>query len=295
VGAAAAGVLALAPLALHQAGAGHADWIARLGMITRLKEVAATFVNGETGRFISQPLRWRYAVLPLALGVAAMVLLARRASTTELRAGGLALVVAAGSVLLALISAAAGSDYLLARNLLPVLMPLLAAVAIGVACRDAGRLGMGIGAALVAYWLAFAVYVDVRPRLQRPDWRDIAADIGPPAGPRAIVTSGQGGVPLHYYLHIPYLPVHSPAPPIRVREVDVISVGVPPPRRGTGLPRPFRHSGQRTAKTVTLTRYAAPRPVPVPWHQLLNHYTGFFNRDVLVQGAAARALARRGG
>jgi len=294
-GAVAAGALALAPLAVHQADAGHADWIGHIGMLTRLKEMAVTFVNGETGRFISQPLRWRYAVIPLALLAAALTLLPFRASPAERRRAGLVLTVAAGSLLLALLAAAGGKDYVLARNLLPALTPLLAAAAIGLACRGSGRPGLAIGSALVAYWLAFAVYVDLRPRLQRPDWRDVAADLGRPAGPREIVIGGQGLVPLRYYLPSHSIELHSPHPPMPVREVDVVSVGAPPPRPGTGLPPAFRRTGRISEGTVTLTRYLAPRPVPVPWEQLLGHYTGFFSRDVLAQGKGAPTALEHGG
>jgi mannosyltransferase len=284
VGAVAAVGLALAPLAIHQADAGHADFIGRLGMGTRLWETAVTAVNGETGRFISQPLRDRYAILPLILIGAALALLAWRATARERRAAGLALAVAAGSVLLTLGAAAVGVDYLLARNLLPALALLLVVVAIGVAGRRSGRLGLCIGGALAAYWLAFAVYVDLRPRLQRPDWRDAAAQLGPAVGPREIVASGQGSVPLRYYLEGRSIQVRDPRPPVSVVEVDVVSVGEPPPRPGTGLPAPFRELGRQSHETVTVSRYRASRPLPVPWEQLLDHYTGSFSRDVLAQG-----------
>jgi mannosyltransferase len=292
VGAVAAVGLALAPLAIHQADAGHADFIGRLGMPTRLGETAVTAVNGETGRFISQPLRARYAVPPLLLIAAALALLPWRATAREQRAAGLALAIAAASVLLTLGAAAVGVDYLLARNLLPALVPLLAAVAIGVAGRRSGRLGLCIGGALAAYWLAFALYVDLRPRLQRPDWRDAAAGLGPAAGPREIVASGQGSVPLRYYLEGRSIQVRDPRPALPVVEVDVVSVGEPPPRRGTGLPTAFRELGRQTHETVTVTRYRAPHPVPVPWEQLLDHYTGSFSRDVIAQGVAPAALGK---
>ena len=292
-GGVAVGALALAPLAVHQANAGHADWIGRLGMVTRLKETAVTMASGETGRFISQPLHGRYAVIPLLLAGAALALLLIRGSRSELRATGLALAVAAGSLLLALLAAAAGKDYVLARNLLPALLPVLGAVAAGIACRGSGRLGLGLGAVLVAYWLAFAVYVDLRPRLQRPDWRDLAADIGAARVPREIVTSGQGTVPLRYYLPGRTIELHSPHPPIPVREVDVVSVGLPPPRAGTGLPPGFRDAGRRSDETVTVTRYVAPRAIAVPWQMLLSHYTGFISRDVLAQAVAGISSARQ--
>jgi hypothetical protein len=259
-------------------------------MLTRLKETAGSFVSGETGRFINQPLRLRYAVLPLALLAVALALLAWRASASEQRAAGIALTVAGGSLLLGLAAAVVGQDFVLDRNLLPLLIPLLAVAAIGLASQGSGRLGLGVAAILVAYWLAFAVYVDLRPRLQRADWRDVAADLGSPSGPREIVTSGQGAVPLRYYLPDRTVEVHSARPAIPVREVDVVSIGAPRVSP-TGLPRSFRPAGQVSEHTVTLTRYVAPRPVAVPWHQLLNHDTGFFSRDVLAQGVAAPTAA----
>ncbi len=287
-------VIALAPLAIHQSDAGHANWIGRLGMGTRLKETAVTAVNGETGRFISQPLPTRDALVPLALLAVALLLVPWRGSGAERRGAGLALTVAAGTLGLTLLAAAAGKDYLLARNLLPALIPVLAAAAIGICARRAGRLGLGVGAALLAYWFAFALYVDARPRLQRPDWRDLAADIGPPKGPREIVTSGQATVPLRYYLPDRTIELYDPKPAIPVREVYVVSVGVPPPRSGTGLPAPFRYAGRQSEKTTTVVRYLAPRPTPVPWAELLDHYTGYVSRDVLAQGVAV-ASAKRGG
>ena len=129
--------------------------------------------------------------------------------------------------------------------------------------------------------------------MQRPDWRDLAADIGPARVPREIVTSGQATVPLRYYLP-GTIELHSPQPPIPVKEVYVVSVGVPPPRPDTGLPSAFRAAGRQTESTTTVTRYRAARPTPVPWSDLLDHYTGFISRDVLAQGVRARS-AKRGG
>jgi mannosyltransferase len=285
--------LALLPLAIHQSDAGHANWIARLSMGTRLKETAVTAVNGETGRFINQRLPARDAVVPLLLLALALLLVPVRGSPAGRRGAGLALTVAAGTLVLALLAAAAGKDYLLARNLLPALVPVLAAAAIGISSRGAGRLGIGVGAALLAYWLAFAIYVDAKPRLQRPDWRDLAADIGAAPAPREIVTSGQATVPLRYYLPRT-IELHSPQPPIPVREVYVVSVGVPPARSDTGLPPAFRAAGRQTESTTTVTRYRAGRPTPVPWSDLLNHYTGFISRDVLAQGVPAGSVKRGG-
>ena len=112
------------------------------------------------------------------------------ASGGERRAAGVPLAIAAAAVgipvLLAL--ASPGKDYVLARNLMPALVPLLVAVAFAVTLRGARRRGPVLGAALFAYSLGFCVWASLSPALQRPDWGAVAAKLGEPAAPRAIVT-----------------------------------------------------------------------------------------------------------
>ena len=64
----------------------------------------------------------------------------------------------------------------LARNLLPALVPLLVAVAIGVTLGGARRAGLLVGAALVAYSLGFSALASLSPALQRPDWQAVDID-----------------------------------------------------------------------------------------------------------------------
>ena len=71
---------------------------------------------------------------------------------------------------LALALLAPGKDYVLARNLMPALVPLLAAVAVGVTLRRARRGGVVVASVLVAYSLGFCIWASVSPALQRPDW-----------------------------------------------------------------------------------------------------------------------------
>ena len=52
-------------------------------------------------------------------------------------------------------AALVGKDYVVERNLLPALVPLLAVAAIGFATDGARRLGLLLAVALCAYWLAF--------------------------------------------------------------------------------------------------------------------------------------------
>ena len=103
-------------------------------------------------------------------------------------------------VALSALAAAIGKDYVVERNLLPALVPLAVAGAIGFATDGARRLGLLLAVALFAYWVAFDIHVTQTPNLQRPDFREITEGLGPPHGPRAIVTWKLAADPVRFYL-----------------------------------------------------------------------------------------------
>jgi mannosyltransferase len=255
--------LALSPIALHQAQGSNNDWIATFHLTRRLHDAGIAFLAGETGLL-------RHALAPAALCAAAV-----------------ALAVGGGSVALALLFAAAGQDFVLGRNLLPALIPLALVVAVGIAAPRSGRLGLAVGLCLVVYWLAFDVYADFRPALQREDWRAVATRIGPPLGrPRALVVWEEGGEPLAFYLDSGERQAkwkewrHGPVP---VSEVVVIS-GRPPPRRHRALPRSFHQVQRLTEGRMTLIRYRAGHPIALRWGRLIKNFTGYRNDVVLLDG-----------
>jgi hypothetical protein len=85
--------------------------------------------------------------------------------------------------------AAAGADYVITRNMLAALVPLLIVLAAGFGARAAGRLGIAGAAALCALSVALVVAVPLDARYQRSDWRAIAEALGPAPASRAIVIS----------------------------------------------------------------------------------------------------------
>ncbi len=176
--------LLLAPLAIHQMSIGHAEWIGTFSLGHRLWETAATFVTGETGDIIGQPERPAIAFVPLALCLGAFALLAARADRDERRAAALPLVVGvvAVGVPVALALLSSSKDYVLARNVLPALIPLLIAIAIALTLPAARRLGAILAAALLAYSLGFCIWVSFSPEFQRPNWDAVASRLGEPAG-----------------------------------------------------------------------------------------------------------------
>jgi hypothetical protein len=242
---------------------GHAEWIGSFSLGHRLWEAAGSFVSGETGDIIGEPERPGLAIFPLGCVLAALALLPWRGSRDEKRAAALPLAVAACAVALpvALALGASGKDYVLARNLLPALLPLLVVVAIAVSSAGARRLGAVLGSALVLYSLGFCLAVAKLPSLQKPDWNAVAAKLGEASGPRAMVTWTIGEAPLRYYLASDSFQVRAvEGYPWFLHEVDFISDGrVPAPPPGVLGPS-FRPAGSFAAGRLFVRRYRLPGP-----------------------------------
>jgi mannosyltransferase len=289
IGAVLAVGLALLPLISAQVNPTHIGWIDHSPLSTRLFETGVSFLAGETGHVIAEPPRERFAVIPVVLIAVALLLLALRAGPRERRGAALGLVVGLGVVVLACGAALAGKDYIVERNLLPALIPLAAAIAVGFGTDGARRTGVACAALLCAYWLAFDVHVARTPNLQRPDFRDLTEQLGPPTGPRAIVTWKLAADPIQFYLSGGSERVYSGETP--VREIDVVSKPVVA-RKPPGLPPGFRPVQRLRLERLTLTRYMSPRLREVPFHVLRDARTGFGSNAVVADGLppAARGI-----
>ncbi len=289
VGGVALAGLALAPIALHQAQGKNNNWIATFGMAGRLRETGISFFVGEAGLL-------KHALAPMALFAVAVGLLLLRGGVREKRGAAVALAIGGGSVLLALAFAAAGQDFVLERNLLPVLIPLALVGAAGIAAPRAGWLGIGVGVVLVAYFLAFCVYSDFRPALQRDDFRSVATAIGPPRGPRAILVWEQGDEPLAFYIgagETRVKPKQWRRAPRAVSEVDVVSGRPPPPGARSALPPTFHRVQQTALGRMTLIRYRAARPQRLGWSRIARNFTGYANNAILIDRRLSPALQGR--
>jgi mannosyltransferase len=251
---AAAGVgavgIMLLPLALVQSGTGNNDFIAQEALSGRMKDVPALFFAAPLGTLRQSAIPVALALLGVGLGLAAT-------RGPERRGVHLALGLSAATVLLPLALIPFGVDYFLARNLLPGLIPLLIAVAIGFATIRFPRSGLVLAAALVAFLLAFWVHVERTEWLQRDDWRAAAAAIGGPRGPRAIIAPGGGAVPLEHYLPGAREDEGYAGP---VREVAVL--GWPrSPAPALNPPRPFQLVERKKVDfQFTLWRFRSPEP-----------------------------------
>ncbi len=281
--------IAVAPVAIHQMSLGHADWIGNFSLGHRLAETAATFVTGETGDIIARPERPWLAFVPLALSLGALALLLRRRASRERRAASrpLLLVAAAIGIPAALALTAASKDFVLARNLIPALVPLLAAIGIAISSPASRRLGAVVGSLLFAYSLGFCVLASVDEQFQRPNWSAVAERMGEPDGPRATVTWTLGEAPLRYYLSTGAIQVRaSESYDWLVKEVDFVSDGTmpaPPPRLlGPG----FHQVADEDTGRLTIRRYRFRPPglAPLRLRQVRAAQLDFRTNGVLLDG-----------
>lgn len=290
VGAVVAAGLALLPLISAQVNPTHIGWIDHSLLSTRLFETGVSFLAGETGHVIAEPPREHFALIPAALVAIALLLVALRGSRRERRGVALGLTVGVGVVLLATGTALTGKDYIVERNLLPALIPLAVAAAIGFGTAGARRVGVVCAALLCAYWLAFDIHVARTPNLQRPDFRELTERLGPPRQPRAILTWKLAADPIQFYLHGPSERVYSGEIP--VREIDVVSKPVVA-RKPVGLPPGFHPVERLRLERLTLTRYMSSRPQQVPFYVLRDARTGFGSNAVVADGLLPGAGASR--
>lgn len=259
--------LLLAPLALHQMSHGHAEWISLSSLGHRIWETASAFVVGETADLIARPERPELAVVPLFLCLCAFLLLLVRGEREDRRAAIVPSSVALATVGIPLLLAVlpGGKDFVLARNLIPAVLPLLVVVAVAVTMPSARRLGAAIGASLLVYSFGFSVWASFSPDLHRPDWSAVATKMGEPDAPRATVTWTIGQAPLRDYLETGAIEViPSEGYDWLVREVNFVSYGEAPPPAPGMLGPGFRETAREQVGQLFIRRYRLPGPGLVP-------------------------------
>lgn len=278
--------LALVPLALAQRGTGHADYIARDALATRVLQVPKQLLIGY-----ASPVQTVTGALALALvlaGAGWSLVAGRHLGSTPMR---LTLATAATGLLLPIVLAVAGIDFLNTRNLLPALAPLTAVAAAGFAAPSARRWAPWCAAGLVTVFTVVVVLVDTHPAYQRPDFRDAVHALGAARAPRVLLVSPANGL----------LPIQAYAPDVgvlftsaTVTELDIVDVAAqsapstpPGPLTGIAAPSGFARVGSVVRPGYTLVRYRAAVPTAVAAVALAALPVGG-NREVLIQTPGAR-------
>ncbi len=271
--------LALIPLILTQGGHG-TQWIGEWALGSRLEAIPQYYLTGYTGAALGHGIELLVALVLLA-GFAYGLWCAL--TPREERGALIALTVLAGGVLIPVVLALVGVDYLAPRNLVAAMVPLSALLAIVIVAQRTGRVGAALAALAALAFLALTIDIDLSPRLQRGDWSGVASVLRPPApapgastgapagattAGSAIVTAQLGSAPLEYYL--PALRELAPGTPVRVSEID--EVGYAPLRKGSeNPPAPgFHLSERKDVHGLIVYRFTSTTPVRISAEALLD-------------------------
>ncbi len=316
--------LALLPLISAQGGHG-TQWIGRWALSSRLQAIPQYFLTGYSGAPLGHGVELLVA-LPILAGCAwgAWRLGEHAGVGTNLAALGraalLTLSIGAFAVLAPIVLALFGADYLAPRNLVGAMIPLSVLIAVLLAAVDAGatpsaaRAGHGgvasvragregavaallrpgalLAATVVAAFAILSLDVDLSPRLQRGNWRDVAKALGTAREPRAITTVELGAAPLEFYCRA----ARQPCPPRQcARERnrrDRLRAAAPRRRR---LPAAgFRLASRREIDGLIVFRFVSSVPRLVSEAELRRHVITLAHPEVLVApGDRTSAAAAR--
>jgi uncharacterized membrane protein len=244
--------VALLPLAIVQSRGNRAAFITTSSLASRVAAVPKQFLVGY-----ATPAAALLTVLASVVAVALAFGL-RRADRGLLGLAALALGIP-------LVLAIVGADYVITRNLIAAMVPLV--VLAGVASTRK-RAGPGLIAALCLTGVVAFVGVELTPADQRDDWRAIARAIAPVEGPYAtavVVDPASGALPLAIYA--PLRPMYSRGA-IFSRAIDVVALGRDAPVPVAPLPLAGFAATVVHTPEYTLVRYVATGTVEVDYTEL---------------------------
>jgi 4-amino-4-deoxy-L-arabinose transferase-like glycosyltransferase len=270
------------PLLLEQRDNGEA--VTGSSLAARIAGIPKNLVVGYS--FPAEALGSAAAALLLLVGLALLARVAPAERRGALVAGSLA----AAVVLIPVVLAVVGEDYLVARNTIVAVVP--AAVCLGAGFAT-GRLGLAAATALCVLSAAIAIAPALDTSYGRTDWRGAAKPLASAAGPRAIVVTPY----MSRTLWRPYLPgLREPSQDgATVEEIAAVGLAteggysaghVEPP--GVGTPEPlkgFRVVDVERKPTYTLVLYRAEHPTFVRMEKLIGLALTDEQPGVLLQGS----------
>ncbi len=268
--------VALIPLILAQGGHG-TQWIGEWALANRLEAIPQYYLTGYTGSSLGHGVELLVAVTILAGVVYGLWC---TLTPREERGALIALSVVASGVLLPIVLALLGADYLAPRNLVAAMVPLSALLAIVIVAQRTGRTGLLLAGLVALMFLALTVDVDLSPRLQRGDWAGVAKLLGTGHGARVITTVELGAAPLEYYL--PPLANLARGKTVAVSEVD--ETGYAPLRKSAAVPPApgFHLLERRDIHGLVVYRFTSSVPVTISQQVLREHVITLAHPEVLV-------------
>lgn len=254
VGAIAIVGLALVPLLLAQGGNG-TQWIGEWPLRERLEAIPQYYLTGYSGAPLGHAIELLVA-LPIIAGLAYG--LWRKLDAREGRGTLLALALAACGVLIPIVLVGLGADYLAPRNLIAAMLPVTAVIAVVVAARSTGRAGAALVTLTAIGFLAIVIDVNLSPRLQRGEWKGVAAALAKAPASRVIATVHLGSAPLAYYM--PGMRRLRSTPSAKVSEIDVVGYQPLLPSAGSPPAPGFRLVARRDINGLYIYRFLSSRP-----------------------------------
>jgi mannosyltransferase len=311
--------LALLPLISAQGGHG-TQWIGHWALSSRLQAIPQYFLTGYSGASLGRGVELLVALPILAgvaLGAWRLFGVGPASPATRVSTGGgrsaggtpgrlpsaqrarlrravwIALSIAGFGVLAPVVLALLGADYLAPRNLVGAMIPLGVLIAVLLAAIDpdpadprrgvAARLlapGVLLAATVVTAFALLSIDVDLSPRLQRGNWRDVARVLGAAQGARAITTVELGAAPLEYYLP----PSHNLARRSSMRLSEIDETGYAPLRRDAARPPAagFHLVARHDIDGLIVYRFVSSVPRLVSEAELRRHVITLAHPEVLV-------------
>ncbi len=228
-------------------------WIQAAGSLaTRVKEIPV-----DLGlRTLYESSLVSYGLLGAAiLAVVCAGLIAFAGGRTERRGAAFAAGVAAFVVLVPIVLALFGRDYVVARNLMPAWIPLAVVLAAACTVPRAKLAGAGLAVLLLVGSLWGGVRIAGSSVYQRPDWRGVAQALGRSAGSRAIVAYDGGFAAQPLWVFMRGIPWQQPlSDVVSVPEVDVVGAGWQTP--SSHLPPGTRLLSAKTVDGFLVARFA---------------------------------------
>ena len=215
VGSAALAGLVLLPLALEQRANPLAGYLtAGDPLRTRIAILGKQFLVG--GHLPHD--RFAALLVGLVVVLSAVAFLAR-GNRVARRGAACAAVVGASSIVVPVGLAALGHDYVITRNAIGGLIPLVVAGCAGVDAltRRVASIGVAVVSACLA---AISLTVAFEPKYQTPDWRGLATSVRAPSEARLLVVAPNldgwsARIPLRVYLPWPFRSAESFCGPLR--------------------------------------------------------------------------------
>ncbi len=256
---------AMLPFALIDTGHG-VGWIAAIPPLNRISETALEWM-------VSILYRTTTIKTGLVAGAAVILVIALAlgfgGDRLTWRAAKVGAVIGGVVILIPLALGALGQDYFLSRNLIPAFIPLVTVVAAACVAPRARVLGGALAIGLIAVFALSAIRVQTKPYLQRPQWRNVAAALGPATVPQAILVAG-GSTADALKIYLPH--VNWVQPRTRrflIKEIEIVGAT----KRFPLIPGTRQGAERRLGRKVRLSfGRPIPRSVAPPGMRLVSRF-----------------------